>query len=359
MWRDGEGLAVLQCRHQVARHRLVGAVVVVVGAIGVVETLRLLLAHRAPHHQLVAHEIGEQRALGAGDVPAPLAQTHMAVGVEGELHAVAVFHQRGLVVGDVHVGVEGVIGARPAGVAHRIGGRAIAVAALDVLAPGVEDAPPAEARDTRRPRAGEAAEDVEVVADLVEIERAAPFLLAPPVAREIAAMLRRQMFGRVHRDDLAQRAAVGARDGLAHDRHGAHDQANEQRRRFRIGKVAGECEGLVLGAHDRLLGEDRIAGCEGREQMFVVQMVGRADHYQVERPILQQRLRVGMGLAHRDVEIFQDRRANRCGVDVAGQVDVPAHLLHRAQHMRDALAEPDDADPCGFHAMSPCHRHHP
>ena len=77
------------------------------------------------------------------------------------------------------------------------------------------------------------AEDIEVVADLVEQVGAAPGRLAPPVARQVAAVLGRQVLGGVDGDDLAQLAGVHAGDHLAHDRHGAHDQADEQRRRRR------------------------------------------------------------------------------------------------------------------------------
>ena len=110
---------------------------------------------------------------------------------------------------------------------------------------------------TRQP-----SENIEIVAHLVEEIGAAPFLLAPPVARQIPAMLRRQMFGRVHRDKLAELAGIHARDGLAHDRHGAHHQADMQRRNLFRREVARQREGFLLGAHDRLLGEDRIARLE-------------------------------------------------------------------------------------------------
>src|SRR6185437_13317630 len=96
----------------------------------------------------------------------------------------------------------------------------------------MEDAPAAEAHDLARARTRQPPEDIEVVADLVEIEGAAPFLLAPPIACEIAAMFGRQMLGRVHRDQLTELAGIDSGDGLAHDRHGPHDEADEQRRGF-------------------------------------------------------------------------------------------------------------------------------
>ncbi len=38
-----------------------------------------------------------------------------------------------------------------------------------------------------------------------------------------------------------------------------------------------------------------------------MQMIGRADHYQIERAVFQQRRRVGIGRARCDVVLLQDR----------------------------------------------------
>ncbi len=39
--------------------------------------------------------------------------------------------------------------------------------------------------------------------------------------------------------------------------------------------------------------------------------------------------------------------SDRIGVGMAGEFEVPADLLHRDQHMGDALAQADDRDPAG------------
>ena len=162
-----------------------------------------------------------------------------------------------------------------------------------------------------------------------------------------------QVLGGVHRDDGAQLAPDDPGDHLADDRHRAHHQADVERRGLGLAQIAGERQGFVQGAHDRLLGEDRIAGRERRLQVGVVQVVRRADHDEVERAVVEQGLGLRVCLTGVDPEVRQDGQTDRRGVDVAGHVQRPADLAHGAQHMRDTLAQPDDADAVGLHASKP------
>src|SRR5580704_13928672 len=66
----------------------------------------------------------------------------------------------------------------------------------------------------RQPGAGDATEDIEVVTDLVEHERAAPFGPAAPVAGQVRPVLRRQVLGGVHGDQRPQSARVDPGDHL-------------------------------------------------------------------------------------------------------------------------------------------------
>ena len=54
----------------------------------------------------------------------------MTVGVEGQAYAVGVFDNRHLMVGHVHVGLERIVGAGPAGVAQGVGARAVVISPL-------------------------------------------------------------------------------------------------------------------------------------------------------------------------------------------------------------------------------------
>ena len=96
----------------------------------------------------------------------------------------------------------------------------------------------------------------------------------------------------------------------------------------------------------------RITSRERRHQMFEMQMIGRADHHQIEVAIFEQRLHVGIDAARRDVMALQDRQPDGRRIDIARDVEPPAHFLHRRQHMRDPLPKPDDADAIGFHGAS-------
>src|ERR1700743_672671 len=98
--------------------------------------------------------------------------------------------------------MESIVRRTPSGIAQRISGRAIVVSVAHVLALGMKNLAAAEAGDTRRARAHQPVEDIEVVADFVEEVGAPPFLLAPPVARQIAAMLGMQMLSGIHRNDI-------------------------------------------------------------------------------------------------------------------------------------------------------------
>ena len=89
-----------------------------------------------------------------------------------------------------------------------------------------------------------------------------------------------------------------------------------------------------------------------RRQVLQVQVVRRADHHQVVGPGRQQRLRACEVAAHRDAEPLEDRRAHRRGVDLAGQLQRPAHLGHGPQHVGDPLAQADNPDPIGLHRPS-------
>src|SRR6185295_17408806 len=106
---------------------------------------------------------------------------------------------------------------------------------------------------------------------------------------------------------------------------------------------------FLFGAHDRFFGEDRMARLEGGEQMLIVQMVGRADHDEIERSIGEKRLDTGIGFALSNVALGEDGETDWPRIDIARHVELPADFLHRAQDMRDALAQPDDADAMGFH----------
>src|SRR5580698_4378366 len=143
----------------------------------------------------------------------------------------------------------------------------------------MKDAPATKTRHACGARADKTAENIEIMAHLIEHEGTAPFLLAPPVAREITAMLRRQMLRGIERDKFAQRAGIHPRNHLAHDRHGAHDEAEIERRRFGAGEDACQREGFFFRSHDRLLAEDRIAGRERRQKMIEMEMIGRTDEY--------------------------------------------------------------------------------
>ena len=57
-------------------------------------------------------------------------------------------------------------------------------------------------------------------------------------------------------------------------------------------------------------------------------------------------------LAQGDPGALQNRRADRSRIDVARQFQLPVHLLHRRQHVGDALAKADDADAVGFHGRT-------
>src|SRR5579862_7804588 len=139
--RHREGPFAVEGGGEVEGHGLVGAVVGVGGEAAVVDPLRLAAVQGAADHQTVAHQVGDQRALGAGEVPAPFGQRDMAVGVERELEAALVFDDGGLVVGQVHVRLEGVVGRAPAGVAQGVSGRAVFVGARRVGAVRRENAP--------------------------------------------------------------------------------------------------------------------------------------------------------------------------------------------------------------------------
>ena len=164
-------------------------------------------------------------------------------------------------------------------------------------------------------------------------------------------MLGRQVLGGVDGDQRPKGAGVDPADRLAHDRHRAHDQADVDRRRAAFRHQGGQGEGFVLGAHNRLLGEDREAGGEGGLKVSEVQVVGRADHHQVVRPGGEQGRRVWEGAAGIDVEGFQDRQAHRRRVDVPGHLQRPSHLVHGRQHVRDPLAQADDGDAVGLHGQ--------
>ena len=165
-------------------------------------------------------------------------------------------------------------------------------------------------------------------------------------------MLGRQVLGGVDGDDLAQLAGVDARDHLADDRHGAHHQADEQRRRIGPGKPRGEGEAFGFGADDRLLGEDRGPDGQGEHQVLEMQVVRRAQHQQVVGARREQLGGRGVGAAHRDAEALQDRLADRRRIAVARELKVPTHLDHGAQHMGDPLAQADDADAIDLHPAS-------
>ncbi len=116
--------------------------------------------------------------------------------------------------------------------------------------------------------------------------------------------------------------------------------------------MASQGEGLSLRPHDRLFGKDRIAGLEGGQQMPQVQVIGRADHHQIERPIGQQGLGIGEGAARPDAPLGQDRQAHGRGVHMPRHLKIPAHVAHGAQHMGDALTQPDDGDAVTLHGPS-------
>ena len=158
------------------------------------------------------------------------------------------------------------------------------------------------------------------------------------------------MLGGVHGDKLAERAGIDSGDHLAHQRHGAHDQADEDWRDGAAGKAAGQVERLRPRAHDRLLAEDRKAGREGGLEVRQMQVVGRADHDQVEGPVGEQRRLVHVGPARLDPVFGEDGKAHRRGVGVAGDLEQPADFDHGREHVGDALAKADDRDAMASHA---------
>ncbi len=92
------------------------------------------------------------------------------------------------------------------------------------------------------------------------------------------------------------------------------------------------------------LGKHRIARRERRQQMLVMQMIGRTDHHQVERAVFQQRIRTCISAARFNPVLFQNRQADRRGIGITGKCEIPADFFHRRKHMRDALTKTDDGD---------------
>ncbi len=79
--------------------------------------------------------------------------------MERKLHAVRVFDDGDLMIAHIHVGVERIVRAGPAGVYRDVG-------LVCAFVHGLEDALSAEARDARGAAFRDAAEDIEIVTNL-------------------------------------------------------------------------------------------------------------------------------------------------------------------------------------------------
>src|SRR5579872_3147375 len=86
--------------------------------------------------------------------------------------------------------------------------------------------------------------------------------------------------------------------------------------------------------------------------MLVMEMVRRADHHEIERTRGEERGRGGEGSPWRDVALSENRQPDGRRIDIAGDIQLPADLRHRAQHVRNSLAKTDDGDAVGFHAQA-------
>ena len=97
-----------------------------------------------------------------------------------------------------------------------------------------------------------------------------------------------QVFGGVHGNQFAQFAAIDPCNNLSHDRHRTHDEADIERRGFTPRQKLRQCESFIRSTDDRFFGENWIARGYGRLKMVKMQVIGGANHHEIEWPVRKQ-----------------------------------------------------------------------
>ena len=208
--------------------------------------------------------------------------------MEGQRCAVLVLHDSGLEIDDVAIAVEDLFGALPA--------RGLTVIDLEIVGAATlgsifrrEGTTTAEACDETRPAAHDPIIEVEVVAAFFQHETTGIFLVATPVAHEEGAVIGRNVLGGLDGGDRTQ-PALGLRLAQIDIKGGVtQHQADHDPVGSILTDQLGQSHGVFHRGHDRLFGKNLHAAFETDADVVEMQVIGRADHEQVELAFVDQR----------------------------------------------------------------------
>src|SRR5690606_1589280 len=108
------------------------------------------------------------------------------------------------------------------------------------------------------------------------------------------------------------------------------------------GDETGELEALLHGGDDWLLAEHQYLVLEAAADVVEMEVVGRADHQEVEPLGAQQRLRRPVGRSGRDAELTHVGQAGRSRIDVADHPKVRIDRLEHPRQIAEAVSQADD-----------------
>ena len=208
----------------------------------------------------------------------------------------------------------------------------------------------AEARHPLRPVPDDTLVDVEVVAAFLQHVVAGILGVAPPVAHEEAAVIGRDVLRGLDRGDLAEPAFRLDAPEVGIERRVAEREPDDDAVGPVLPQEGGELKAFRLAGDDRLLAEDPNTGGKPCPDMLDVQMVGRADHEEVESARREQGIEARIGGAGIDARRREPRHARRLRIDMADDPEMRVRLLEVARYGAHAEAEADDAD---VHAALP------
>ncbi len=155
------------------------------------------------HVEKTAHEIALRHALGADDAETAEIIGNVEIGMESKRSAVFIFDDRRLVIDDVAVAVENLVGSHPAARLAMVNLHVVDAIILRRI--GRREAfAPAKARYETGSRADNTIVEIEIVAAFFEHERAGIVLVTPPVAHEECAVIGRNMLGSLDGNDIAK-----------------------------------------------------------------------------------------------------------------------------------------------------------
>ena len=219
-------------------------------------------------------EIELHRAFAAGEVHSPLRNRIAHRRHERNPYPVAEFRDRDRVVHEV--GVSGERGADRVRIPPGAEGLS-AVFLHEFFVLRDEEVAPAERGHPGRKRADEPVDEIEVVAALFQNVRAGVFREPPPVAHDVAAMLRRDVFAAVDRDEFAEFSGVEQLLCLAVDRRVPQNETGREKFSALPVRLV-DFAAVVDRSGQRFFGEDVLARLERREDSLLVIDVGGEYH---------------------------------------------------------------------------------